>query len=141
MAGGEVIPNGSVHWSIDVEELDTNKRPQGKDSAWTGNARTGSGASATPRAAAGRAFLHGVDPVAKDYHPTLRVILRAGSESALRAALEAALKTIVSQPGTSLVRTVVEIPSVDAGAAANDAPPNPHAQVRVEWGPTASATV
>ena len=130
MAGGEVIPNGSVHWSIDVDELDAQQRPQAKKAQWTGNARASSGATLDSRGA----YLYGVDRIPRANHPTLRVTLRARNQGVLRAALEAALNAIVTDQGTGLGRTIVELPAEDAGAAAEDPPPNPRAQVRIDWG-------
>lgn len=125
MSGGEFIPNGSVHW--DIEEDEVTKDADGNIDRKTGRK------------------LHGRDPidaadigkgkkVGDDHDGVLRVILRFKEQGQVRPALEAGIKSVQFNPKSELWEVQIAVPVSPAEPnQANEPTPNPFAQARVEW--------
>jgi hypothetical protein len=124
MSGGEFIPNGSVHWDIEEEEVKDNGGNIDRKKV--------------------RPNLRGRDPIdptligkgKKDgkHHPdTLRVILRFKTRAQAEQAL-AAVAAPKENGASHLWEVEIRVPVSTADSAqADQASPNPWAQARVEW--------
>jgi hypothetical protein len=124
MGGGEFIPNGSIHWDIEEEEV------------------TGNGGNVNRKKT--RPNLRGRDPIqpdlvgkgkgGKDHPNTLRVTLRFRTDAEARNALQAAVNTLKRNPQSQLWEIEVTVPvSIADADEANRPSPNDWAQARVEW--------
>jgi hypothetical protein len=124
MGSGEFIPNGSVYWDIEEEDVSANG----------GNVNRGKT----------RPNLRGRDPIANahvgkgkkkggDHAGALRVVLRFTAQAQVRPALEAAINSM-QDLGNGLfeVEIVVPVRNTTTAEAKLDSP-NPWAQARVEW--------
>jgi hypothetical protein len=113
--GGEVIPNGSIHWNIVHEDAG-------------GNVKDGCSVQfvdPTPVSQVGRGT---------DHRGKLRVQLRFKTEQEARAALERAEQGVCRDAKSGMFEVVLDVTPVQRTRKQADAPyPNTYAQVRVDW--------
>jgi hypothetical protein len=119
--GGEVIPNGSIHW---------NRWYTGKPKDWTGV--QGKKPRAKQDVSQENRVLYGVEPSAEGTHPLLHVTLRFENEQQATDALQKAVVTRHGPSGMSEIHFDIKaVPRNEDDAEA--APPNRFAQIRYEW--------
>ncbi|MBM4195038.1 MAG: hypothetical protein FJ202_11760 [Gemmatimonadetes bacterium] len=126
MSGGEFIPNGSIHWDIEEEDV-TNNGGNLKRDKKRPNLR---GRDPIHPASIGRAMGAGK----KDHPGELLVTLRFPEGTDVGTTLQNALKTLKLNRESRLLEIEVIVPVNQAADADAIRPsPNDWAQARVEW--------
>ena len=120
--GGEVIANGSIHWSIQHDN-------KGKGHKWTNVKDKKHGQK--DDVCQHNAVLYGVDPI--ETHQALHVTLRFGTLDEAKAALGGAVPTKHGPSGMYEIHFDIQA-ITRSETEAQVPPPNPYAQIRYEWG-------
>jgi hypothetical protein len=121
--GGEVIPNGSIHWNVTHDN-------QGKPHKWT-NVKNKPQGQHKDDVCQDNAVLYGVDSIGVNQF--LHVTLRFRTPEEATNALQGAVVKPHGPSGMSQIEFYIEAVNRSALEAAQP-PPNPYAQIKYEWG-------
>jgi hypothetical protein len=131
--GGEVIPNGSIHWNIVHEDAAGQPKPRGGLGPLQNDP--------DDVVAIDDSVVHGKDPTPvaqigdrKGHRGKFRVKLRFGTEMDALKAIQQAATTLALDSNTEMYEMTLDVRAIGRSEAeAGARPPNAFAQMRIDW--------